>query len=37
VTKEASTETRVKGYRVKGEYGAIAESELARKRESIAQ
>jgi hypothetical protein len=37
VTKEASNETRVKCYRVKVEYGAIPESEMARKRESIAQ
>jgi hypothetical protein len=37
IAKEASTETRVKGYRVKVEYNAIPESEMSRKRESIAQ
>ncbi len=37
IAKEASTETRVKGYRVKVEYGAVPESEMERKRESIAQ
>lgn len=33
--KQASSETRVKGYRVKVEYEAISESEMARKREAV--
>jgi len=33
--KQASSETRVKGYRVKVEYEAISEDEIARKREAI--
>ncbi len=37
IAKEASTETRVKGYRVKVEYDAISEDEIARKREAITQ
>jgi hypothetical protein len=37
IAKEASSEIRVKGYRVKVEYSAIPESEMARKRESITQ
>jgi len=37
IAKEASTEVRTKGYKVKVEYGAVPESEMARKRESIAK
>ena len=37
IAKQASTETRMKGYRVKVEYDAITESEMAKKRESITQ
>ena len=35
--KQASSETRVKGYRVKVEYDAISEDEIVRKREAITQ
>lgn len=35
--KQASGETRIKGYRVKVEYDAISEDEIARKREAITQ
>ena len=37
IAKESSTETRMKGYRVKVEYNAIPESEMNRKRKSITQ
>jgi len=37
IAKEASTETKFKGYRVKVEYDAISEDEIARKREAITQ
>jgi len=37
IAKEASTETRVKGYRVRVEYNAVTESEMTRKRESVVQ
>ncbi|MCK9421242.1 MAG: type IV secretion system DNA-binding domain-containing protein [Bacteroidales bacterium] len=37
IAREASTETRVKGYRVKVEYGAISESEANRIKETIAK
>jgi hypothetical protein len=37
IAKEASTEVRTKGYKVKIEYGAIPESEMVRKRESVAK
>jgi hypothetical protein len=35
--KEASSETRIKGYRIKVDYEAIPESEMTRKREAIAK
>ncbi len=35
ITKEASTETRVKGYRVKVEYGTVTEEEMKRKTEAV--
>ena len=35
VAKEASTETRMKGYRVKVEYDAVSEDEMKKKRESV--
>lgn len=37
IAKEASTDTRVKGYRVKVEYEAVPEHEMSRKREAIAK
>ena len=37
IAKDASTETRVKGYRVKVEYDAVSESEMQKKRESVAK
>jgi hypothetical protein len=35
IIKEASTETRIKGYRVKVEYGAITDEEMRRKTEAV--
>ena len=35
VAKEASTETRMKGYRVKVEYDSVSEEEHKKKRESV--
>lgn len=35
VAKEASTETRIKGYRVKVEYNTVSQTEMDRKKESI--
>ena len=35
ITKEASTETRHKGYRVKVEYGTVTEEEMRRKTEAV--
>jgi hypothetical protein len=35
ITKEASTETRIKGYRVKVEYGTVSEEEMRRKTEAV--
>jgi hypothetical protein len=35
ITKEASTETRIKGYRVKVEYGIVTEEEMRRKTEAV--
>lgn len=37
IAKEASTETRIKGYRVKVEYDAVSPKEMEKKRESVAQ
>ncbi|MBS1683184.1 MAG: type IV secretion system DNA-binding domain-containing protein [Bacteroidetes bacterium] len=35
IAKDASTETRIKGYRVKVEYDAVSEEEMKKKRESV--
>ena len=35
ITKEATTETRIKGYRVKVEYGTVTEEEMQRKTEAV--
>ena len=37
IVKEASTETRIKGYRVKVEYGSLSEHDAKHKRESVAK
>lgn len=37
VTKEASTEATVKGFRVKVEYNAVSEKDMSKKREAIAR
>jgi hypothetical protein len=37
IAKEASTETRIKGYRVKVEYEALSDEEMKKKRESVAK
>jgi hypothetical protein len=35
VAKEATTETRFKGFRVKVEYDALSDDEMKKKRESV--
>jgi hypothetical protein len=37
IAQEASTEKRVKGYRVKIEYEAVSEKEMQAKRDGIAE
>ncbi|MEO8086222.1 MAG: type IV secretion system DNA-binding domain-containing protein [Bacteroidota bacterium] len=37
IAKDASTETRMKGYRVKVEYGAVPQEDMNRKKESISK
>jgi hypothetical protein len=35
IAKEASTETRIKGYRVKVEYDSVSQEEMKKKHESV--
>jgi hypothetical protein len=37
IAKEASSETRIKGYRVKVEYNAVSEEAMKEKKDSISK